>query len=297
MRKRTFIGITAGILSLVSVQGSVPPETPLALLGETIINSDDPLFWGISAIDISDDGLRLLAISDNGSYTHGVITRDAFGRVESVAFDPMQRLKTFRGSQYLSQKDTEGVAVGPDGTIFVSFELYALIAAFPTIDDFPVKLPSPPEFADYMNNRSLESLAIDRAGVIYSIPEAPAASATEFPVFRFDGTHWDHDLRLPRRGGYLAVSADFGPDDRFYLLERLYYGFPAFSSRLRRFDLTDQGFVNEVTLFTSTIGTHENLEALSVWRNPAGRLVATMMADDNFNALFSTQLDEYVLPD
>ncbi len=297
MRKSTIIGIAAGILSLVSIQSSVPPETPLGLLSETILESDDPLFGGISAIDISDDGSRLLAISDNGSYTHGVITRDVSGRVESASFEPMKQLKTFRGSLYLSHKDTEGVAVGPDGTIYVSYELYALIAAFPTIDDFPVKLPSPPEFADYMNNRSLESLAIDRAGVIYSVPEAPAGFGAEFPVFRFDGTDWDHELSLPRRGGYLAVSADFGPDGRFYLLERLYYGFPAFSSRLRRFDLTDQGFVNEVTLFTTAIGTHENLEALSVWRNPAGRLVATMMADDNFNALFSTQLDEYVLPD
>jgi hypothetical protein len=297
MRKSTFIGLIPGFVLLACLQSSASPMPPTGFLSETPIRSSDRNFGGISAIDLSDDGLRILAISDNGSFGKGVIARDKSGQIIGVTFESLQKLKTFEGSKYTEQKDTEGIAVAKDGTVFISYELYTYVAAFPKIDGYPNAIPSPPEFKSYENNRSLEALAIGPDETLYAIPELPAKSKTDFPVFRLRAGQWDSDLSIPMSGGYLAVSADIGPDGRFYLLERLYYGLPAFSSRLRRFDMTPDGFVNQEILIKTPLGTHQNLEGLSVWRNRDGTLVATMVADDNFNFLFSSQIVEYALPD
>ena len=66
---------------------------------------------------------------------------------------------------------------------------------------------------------------------------------------------------------------------------------------MRRWDITDKGAINEVTLLESSTGVHDNLEGLSVWRDPTGTLRATMVSDDNFKALQRTELVEYTLPE
>ena len=97
-------------------------------------------------------------------------------------------------------------------------------------------------------------------------------------------------------GGFLPVSADIGPDGRFYLLERN-FGLFGFRSRLRRWELTEKGPVGEQTLLQTSSGRHDNLEGLSVWRDHSGSLRATMISDDNFRSLQRTELVEYALPD
>ena len=92
----------------------------------------------------------------------------------------------------------------------------------------------------------------------------------------------------------MPVAADIGPDNRLYLLERDFRGLGGFASRLRRFDLTGGA---ETTLFTTPCARHDTLEGLSVWRNPAGQLIAPPISDDNFFALQRTEIVEYRLPD
>ena len=44
-------------------------------------------------------------------------------------------------------------------------------------------------------------------------------------------------------------------------------------------------------------GLHDNLEGLSVWRDPQGRLRATMVSDNNYLFIFRSEIVEYRLPD
>jgi len=103
-------------------------------------------------------------------------------------------------------------------------------------------------------------------------------------------------LALPRIGVFRPVAADFGPDGRFYLLERRFHGPGGFSSRLRRFDLGPKGFSSGQVLLQTKAGRHDNLEGLSIWRGPDG-LRATMISDDNFLFMQVTEIVEYRLPD
>ena len=92
------------------------------------------------------------------------------------------------------------------------------------------------------------------------------------------------------------MAADFGPDGRFYVLERD-TGAIGFRSRLRRWNVTANGVTGEEILFQSRLTAHDNLEGVPVWRDGQGRLRATMVSDNNFLVLQRTELVEYLLPD
>jgi hypothetical protein len=106
---------------------------------------------------------------------------------------------------------------------------------------------------------------------------------------------WQIDLWRKRGLGLLA--ADFGPDGRFYVLERDFRARGGFSSRLRRFELGTDGLTGEAILIETPFALHDNLEGLSVWRDDQGVLRATMISDDNFIFVQQTQIFEYRLPD
>ena len=91
------------------------------------------------------------------------------------------------------------------------------------------------------------------------------------------------------------MDADFGPDGKFYLLERDFGWLTGFATRIRRFTLGPNGFSDEVTLIETPFGELDNMEGISVWRDDAGRTRITLISDDNFFPLQRTMFVEYVL--
>ena len=94
---------------------------------------------------------------------------------------------------------------------------------------------------------------------------------------------------------YLAVGADFGPDGRFYLLERRVNLLARFSTRIRRFDYAQGAFGAAQTLMTSAPGALGNMEAISLWTDAAGQVVVSLVSDDNFLPLQETTVVEFAL--
>ena len=298
MRRRSVIGIAAGLALIAGLQGSVGPAPQTGFLDDFAWHMRDPRFGGFSAIDLSADGLSFIAVSDQGAFTTAILTRDADGRIKTIAANRVTPLLDENGAP-LSRvgNDSEGMAIAADGTVYVSFEGGARVLRYARLDGPAETLPTPRAFASMQNNSSLESLAIDAAGTLYTLPERSGAPSKPFPVYRFRSGKWDATFSIPRTENYLAVSADFGPDGRFYLLERQFRGLAGFSSRLRRFTLDRSGFGSADTLLQTPVGLHDNLEGLSIWRNTGGRLTATMVSDDNFNPFLRCQIVEYRLPD
>jgi hypothetical protein len=275
-----------------------PPPPPPRFLDAFTWRKDDPRFGGFSGLELSQDGMQYIALSDRGAFTQGRISRDAEGRITAVTTAPVQRLKGQDGEPLATNRsDSEGLALAPDGSVYVSFEGAARVLHYPRLGGSAVALPVSPRFRKLQPNSSLESLAIGPDGALYSLPERTGSADNPFPVYRFKAGKWDEKLSIPRRGGFLPVGSDFGPDGRFYLLERDFRGLAGFASRLRRFDVTARGMVNEVTLLETPLGLYDNLEGLSIWRDRAGHITATMVSDDNFAFFLRTQLVEYRLPD
>ncbi len=192
--------------------------------------------------------------------------------------------------------DSEGIAQAPDGTIYVSFEGVARILAYDRIDGPARNLPRPKAFRKMPNNASLEALAVDAKGRLYTLPEGTVETEGPFPVYRYADGAWSRFGTLPRMGEFLPVGADFGPDGRFYLLERRFLGLAGFASRVRAFTPGAKGFGAGEVILESRPGLHDNLEGLAVWRDGQGAIRLTMVSDDNFEFFLRNEIVEYVLP-
>ncbi len=298
MRKRSRLAIAAAALLLLGPESSAAPTAASDLSAEFVWTTDDPLFGGFSAIDLDDSGLGFVALSDRGAFLRGRLIRDAEGRIVGVQARTMTRLRgDGAGALRLGRTDSEGLAVGADGVSYVSFEGVARVLRYATLDGPAENLPQHSDFRAMQVNSALEALAIGPDGTLYTLPERSGALVRHYPVYRFRAGVWDKSLSIPRKGTFLAVSADIGPDGRFYLLERKFLGLSGFASRLRRFDIGTSALSGEVTLLETPVGRHDNLEGLSVWRDTTGDLRATMISDNNFYAIFRTWIVEYHLPD
>ncbi|MFU8881079.1 MAG: esterase-like activity of phytase family protein [Rhodobacterales bacterium] len=254
---------------------------------------DNPDFGGFSAIELFDNGTAFIALTDKGRYIEGRLIRDASGRITDVQAGDLIHLRDMEGKPLKGRaSDSEGLALGPDGGFFVSFEGIHRVRFYPSPHDPAVRIVGHPDFAKMQINSSLESLAIDDRGHLFTLPERSGALERPFPVYRHDGTEWDIPFHLPRRDAFLPVGADFGPDGWLYLLERALTG-PGFRTRVRRFDVSGDVVNAEEMLIETRTRRHDNLEGISVWLDAKGQTRITMISDDNFMFFQRTEIVEY----
>lgn len=255
---------------------------------------DHPRFGGISALHLWPDGARYLALTDRGWFIEGHLARGTNGAIVAAHVTRMDALKGPEGRALKPREtDSEGLAVARDGTVFVSFEGPGggRVWRYARIDGPAADLPRPEAFRKMALNGSLEALAIDARGRLFTLPEE--ASDGQFPVLRYDGA-WRKVGAVPQRGGFLPVSADFGPSGQFFLLERRFVFPLGFASRLSV--IAPGAWQEPRTLWQSSLGQFDNLEGLSLTR-ANGQLRATMVSDDNFLRLQRTELVEVHLQD
>ncbi len=282
--------LSVGFVTLADEHG------PAEYVGSYRWRSDDPAFGGFSGLEVSADGAQFWAVTDKGVLAVGRLERDAAGRISQVTpFVPVPLLDYQDIPIGGAWKDAEGLALAPDGTLFVSFEILHRVWKYDAAGTFRGPAGDRKVFSDLQNNSSLEPLAIDDDGVLLTLPERSGVLTRPFPVYRFRGGHWEQPYGLVRRPPFLPTGADFGPDGKLYLLERHFNGVFGFQSRVRRFTVTPDGLSDEETLLETLTGQHDNLEGIAVWRDEAGDIRLTMISDDNFRAFQRTEFVEYRL--
>ncbi|WP_083191188.1 esterase-like activity of phytase family protein [Salipiger sp. CCB-MM3] len=266
------------------------------LVGTYVWKNSHDRFGGFSGLEVSEDGQSFTAISDRGSIVMGQFQREN-GVITGLEATPVEKLLDETGTRMNPEiDDAEGLAIGPGGRIYVSFEGPPRIHASERFDLPATVLPQGDFYPDLQNNSGLEALAIDAEGRLLTLPERSGQLTKPFPVWRFDGKNWSQPFSLPRSGTFLAVGADIGPDGKFYLLEREFTGY-AFRSRVRRFDITGDKVRHEEVLFESGAFEFDNLEGLAVWRSAPGRIRLTMISDDNFKFFQKTEFVEVDVPE
>lgn len=295
-----FLGLAA-LLTQSCTAGPAPESMgspPLVeYVGTYVWHIDEADFGGFSGIHIKDGGKGFTVLSDRATLRWGRIERDADGLITGITAKGHARIKDSQGRELAPgglKGDSEGLAIGPDGRIWISFEGLSRVVSHDSPDSPAKPLPRPREFKSLQRNSSLETLAVQPDGTVLTVPERSGAKERPFPVWRFRNGKWDQPFSIPRRGDFLAVDADIGPDGRFYLLERDFLGLLGFRSRVRRFDLDATGLSNEQVLFTSYPLQYDNLEGIAVWSDGKDTRL-TMISDDNFGTLQRTELIEYRL--
>jgi hypothetical protein len=295
MCRRAEIKMKALLAWLIIALASPVYGDELIYLGRFTWNEDQDYFGGFSGLEVSADGENFTVISDKGRILTGKFSRTE-GVISAVKSSPLTLLKDTKGvpvARY--QIDSEGLAIDNAGGIFVSFESQHRVWKYPAKNGKAKALGEHPDFRSFQNNSGLEALAIDENGLLYAVPERSGDIAKPFPVYLYKNGAWQQHFSIRRDGPFLPVGADFGPDGRFYLLERDFVWYGGFASRIRVFDVTEEGFSNEKTLLVTSFGTHDNLEGIAVWQDANGQTRLTMVSDDNFNLLQQTEFVEYAL--
>ena len=293
MRFRFAIALSALAGLVLTVSGSARPPEPAKLLSSYRWQSDVAGFGGLSALELDAQGHAFHAISDRTLLLRGTLRRDG-GVIIAVDLDKTQLLRTPKGGTLKGWKrDSEGLAQAQNGPLYVSFEAITKIWAYDDPMGLPKALPPHPDFETMHGNAALEALAVDASGRLFTVPEVPPKGYDNLPVYRLSQGRWSVPFQITPSGGFDPVAADFGPDGAFYLLERKFGGI-GFRCRVRRFDFANFDPEGEV-LFASSLGQHDNLEGLSVWRDPAGQIRLTMVSDDNFKFFQRSEIVEYVL--
>lgn len=288
LRRALFVGVAF----LLTGSVALPQPNGTELHSVFVWRSGSEDFGGFSAIEVSDDGQSFVVLSDRGAILQGQFQRED-GKINGITAGPLERLTNGTGGPLdRARTDSEGLAIGAGGEVFISFEGVARVRTETGPTGGPAALPVHPDFPSLQNNSALEALAIGPDGALYTIPERSGRLDRPFPVYRFRNGQWDIPFVIPRTDSYLVAGADVGPDGRLYILERSFNGL-AFGSRVRRFGLDGSG--GERVIETRA-GTRDNLEGIAVWRDEAG-LIVTMISDNNFNWFQRTEIVEYRLPD
>ena len=256
----------------------------------------NPLFGGFSSLEVGPDGSSLVILTDRGYMLQGSLERDADGWISGVRTGFFHKLKGHNGKPLPWSVDSEGMALAGDGQFYVSFEGNTRVVRYPGPGGPGTQLPIDPAFKQMLSNSGLESLAVDDAGRLYTMPEKSAGYGQPFPIYRFSDGHWDQPFSIPRRGPFLVTGADFGPDGHLYVLERALTSIFGFRSRVRRFTVNGDSIGDERTVFESDTGQFDNLEGISAWRDKDGAIRLTMVSDDNFKPFQKTELVEVRLP-
>ena len=89
---------------------------------------------GFSGLELSEDGTRFTAISDRGFIVTGRLHREG-PKLTAIEEDTPGPLRNAQGAPVSGlEADSEGLAIGPDGRVHVSFEGLHRVSAYPSPD-------------------------------------------------------------------------------------------------------------------------------------------------------------------
>lgn len=287
------------LLAAVSAGPAAPTAAAdLVPLGQYTWREADDSFGGFSGLVMAPDGALLHAVSDEGELYRATIRRDAANRILRITADRHFRLIDSHGRPVAGfTSDAEALAPARDGGLYVAYESYTRVTEIHPPDMHPATLHDYRRFRDLWSNESFEGVAERPEGGLVVVGETPDAGGA-YPTFLGDRQGkqmaWRAGPGIPGAGGFGASDAAFGPDGRFYLLERR-VSLGGFATRIRRFGWRDGRLGPAETLLETAPGTLDNMEGMSLWTGPDGGTVISLISDDNFLFLQKTLVAEYEL--
>lgn len=271
----------------------------LTFLGGLELRSRDPAFGGISSGLIEPDGVTFLALSDQAHWISGRFTLEgdrltglADVRVQPMAAPNGRRMKDTRWF------DSEGLA-RRGNQLFVSVERVHDILRFEMANGRPngrgALIEVPPEMKRLTSNQGIEALGVMPqrsafAGALIAIAErAPKESGSEDMPGWLIGGPQPGQFAVKRKGAFDITDLGFLPGGDLLILERRFQPLSGIGFRIRRIALGSVkpgAVLDGETLIEADLSQQiDNMEALMIHRAPDGRIILTLMSDDNFNLL------------
>lgn len=314
-------GVAAEALRLRATPVPLNPADPsatrvgrLIYRGGLLLRSRHRRFGGLSALHVSAEGKRLLAVSDIGRWLGARLRYDRAGRLAGLAHARIGRLRKPNGGNLRwRERDAETIARLPGGRIAVGFEGKPRIWIYPPsrtpFARRPTALAVPKGLRFASRNAGLEALAALEGGGFLALAEDMAAPA---PVGYGAHAGW---LRAKGRWSALAYdrvgvyrptgAASLPPGTRHagdvVVIERALTLFAGFSIRVMlvpRRAIKPGARLRPKHLATLAPPlTVDNFEGVAARRGPKGETLIYLISDDNFRAGQRTYLMMFRLID
>jgi hypothetical protein len=276
--------------------GAMAAEGPATVRAALEVLADPPLWGGLSGLALAADGADFVVASDRGALFAGRLLRrgGALAGMTDLSAAPLTGLDA--APRPPRRDDMEALARGPDGSLTAGFEQDHRVWRWPAGGVAAEALPRHPGWDALPRNAGLEALAATRDGALIAIAEQPAAPGG-FPLYRLEAgaAAWTEGV-WPGDPAFRPTGADVGPDGRLYVLERSFLPLAGFRMRLRRATLRGADVRDVETLITLRGSGVDNFEAIGVWRDETGALLAIVVSDDNFMPFQRTLIVEIALP-
>ncbi|MGB5870153.1 MAG: esterase-like activity of phytase family protein [Albidovulum sp.] len=269
---------------------------PSARLHQIAWEDPSEEFGGISGLDVIENGLGLWVVSDRGRLFRASLTRDDMDQVSGIQITERYHLLDDFGREVSGfSSDSEAVRVLDDGRVVISFEGLTRVAYFSPPSMVEHLLNDWMRFETLWGNKGMEALAISSTGQITTLLEKPAANKGYVSFVYHGDDKWEEGPYLATDGRFMATDADFGPDGRLYVLERRFSYVWGYSTRISVYSPLDEGYSMPEVVLETAPGSYSDFEGLSLWTDAKGRLIATLVSDNNFLPFSSTMLAEFAL--
>ena len=265
----------------------------LAYRGGLHIEHTDERFGGWSALEIDQDGTRLLAVSDSAYWMSAQLEWSDNGWLSGIEGIEITPLLGREGQELVGdEEDSEAIAHLGGSRYAVSFERnhrikgYDLGADHSGIHDaVGIALRLPPGAVDLPNNGGLEGMTAFDGDNILIGREYPPQDGAPYLLYYYDGQDWS-DVRVASLPGF-AVTSLTRYGDHIYMLERFYTQEDGTRIRIVRFPLESlaAGSLIEAELLGALEAANpvDNFEGISVIEHN-GETTIVIVSDDNYNA-------------
>ncbi len=285
----------------------------LTFLGGCVLGTNSARFGGLSGVEVTDQGSRLVAITDRGVLVRANLVRDGAGRITALTRLRLDTLRTPDGRllEPSDHHDLEGLALSPTQAFVSSERNHAIMPLiWPAGEGRDGAAPAvgpaiglPPSLSRLGYNKGLEALALAPASgplgpVLLAVAEQDPKDPGILPGAYLQEGLWN-PFRLRRSDRYDATDAAFLPNGDLLLLERRFNLLDLIGMRLRRFPaetLKSGGVIEGDVLIEANANFQiDNMEGLSVHQDAQGRTILTLVSDNNFNGIQRSLLLEFRL--
>ncbi|MFQ5971252.1 MAG: esterase-like activity of phytase family protein [Alphaproteobacteria bacterium] len=285
----------------VHLNPDVPQERrvgDLTFRGGLALDDASDGFGGLSAIRVSPDGARLLALSDRGRWFEMSLAYDPGGDLAAADVAASGRLSHPDGRALRRREsDAEALAELANGSIVVAFELEHRLWRYPRTEppfgQPPTMLEAPQGIDRAHRNMGMEALTELADGRLLVIAEGLRLADDTGAAWIGDGERWSA-VGYGLTPGFEPTGAALLPDGDVIVTERrasLLGGFATRLVRLSRADLDAEARLDgqEIARLEPPL-TVDNVEAVAARRDGSGKILIYLVSDDNFTRLQRTLL-------
>jgi hypothetical protein len=280
----------------------------LTFVGGLEMTAPERNFGALSAFRFLQEGSDFVGVADTGFWFSGSVERDEAGNPKGISGFLMNPVRNDDGKSFRKKwlSDAEGLAVW-EGGITVSFERQHRIAsgkldpATLMVDLGNEKLPVPSD--ELRQNKGFETLAASPASgplglARVAVTEKSLDKSGNIFAAVLDGPK-EGVFFVARRGEFDITDGDFLPNGDLLLLERRFNMADGIGMRLRLIpggSIEPKATVDGEILMEADLAHQiDNMEALDVWQDEAGKTRVTLLSDDNHSILQRNLLLEFEL--